>query len=169
MQDVRSRQITRPIGTTGETDVIFTTGIVLADTLYYGHAKLQKNEFEGAFSSIASDTTNSVNPPSRPGIVVTSPSIGSVRIKLDFNDATSTGELIVVSYRISTTVGPYTAFHTYSRDDPPADDLDEDEDKIEVIRSGFTPGETFTFRAEAYNQSGPSAGGPDSDNVLVDS
>ena len=164
-----SRQITRPIGTTGETDVIFTTGTVLADTLYYGHAKLQKNEFEGAFSSIASDTTNSVNPPSKPGIAVTSPSIGNVRIKLDYNDTTSTGEWIVVSYRISTEVGPYTAFDTYFRDEPPADDLDVDEDEIEVIRSGFTPAETFTFRAEAFNQSGPSTAGGDSDNVLVDS
>lgn len=68
-------------------------------------------------------------------------------------------------------MGPYTLQDEYERDNPPPDDLDADEDEIEVIRSGFTPGETYTFRAEAVNQSGPNDGGtdPDFDNVLVDS
>jgi len=99
---------------------------------------------------------------------MSSSSIGEVRIKLNFNDGTSTGEWIVVSYRIATEVGLYTPFETYFRDALPADDLDVDEDEIEIIRDGFTPGETFTFRAECFNQAGASTGGADTDNVTVD-
>lgn len=161
------RQIARPVGVSGQTNVEFTSQILNKSTTYYGHAKLIKNTADGPWSTTASATTSDVSVPSQPGIIVTSPATGQVRIALDFNDLVSTGEWIVVSYRPQASVGPYTPFQTYYRDNPPADDLDANEDEIEVIRSGFTPGEQYTFRADAWNQSGPAANS-DFDNVLVD-
>jgi hypothetical protein len=148
----------------------FITNGLVKSTQYFGRVKFVKNGVAGSFGNTTPTdvTTSNVNPPAKPGIVMSSPATGQVRIKLDFNDGSSTGEWIVVSYRLQASVGPYTAFETYFRDDPPLDDLDVDEDEIEIIRSGFTPGESLTFRAEAFNQSGASLGGADTDNVLVD-
>ena len=163
-----TEQVTRPVGVTGQTDVVFLSDIRNKLTTFYGHVRLQKNSSVGPWSATSNVTTGDVNPPRQPRISVSSPSTGAVRIKLDFEDGTSTGEFIHVSYRLQSSVGEYTELDTYFRDNPPSDDLDPDEDEIEIIRSGFSPGQQYTFRAIAGNQSGPNSGGPDFDNVNVD-
>ena len=164
-----TRNVVRPIGSgTGELNVDYTSEVLLPSTVFYGHAKLAIIDDDGPYSTAASVTTSSVSPPSRPTIDVTSPASGQVRIKVRFNDNTSTSEFVTVSYRQSNSVGPYTPFESYYRDSPPSDDLDSREDRIEIIRSGFTAGDSLTFRAEAWNVGGVNSGGGDTDNVTVD-
>ena len=84
---------------------------------------------------------------------MSSPSTGYVRIKLDFNDGFNSGEFITISYILATSEGPYTPFENYFRDNLLIDNLNGD-DEIEVIRNGFTSGDTYTFRAKAWNDVG---------------
>jgi hypothetical protein len=164
-----NKTISRPVGAgTAQYNLVYDTQVLTPSITYYGMAKLIKNSAAGAWSSQGSTTTSSVSTPSKPSINVSSPDTGEVRIKLDFNDSTSTGETISVSTRASNSVGQYTHFHTYERDNKPADNLDASEDEIEVITDGWTAGASYTFRAEASNIAGTSSGGADTDNVTVD-
>ena len=166
----KTQDIVRPVGSSQSVavDVDFFTPVLTPSTLYYGHAKLRKGAGDGPYSATASAITGSVLPPPQPLLNVTSPAVGQVRINVKFNGSINTGEEVAVSYRLSSSVGEYTGLETLKRDDPPADDLDTREDRIEVIRSGFTSGQQLTFRAEAFNVGGASAAGPDFDTVLID-
>jgi hypothetical protein len=166
---VVTRDISRTDGVgTGTYDIVYDTQVLTPSTTYYGMAQLRKNSAAGAWSAQGTTTTSTVSPPSKPTITVSSPDTGEVRIKLKFNDSTSTGETISVSTRAQSSVGEYTHYKTYERDNKPADDLDSRENRIEVITDGWTPGDSYTFRAECSNVSGTSAGGADTDNVTVD-
>lgn len=164
-----TRTISRPVGAgTAQYNLVYDTQVLTPSTTYYGMAKLIKNTASGAWSAQGTTTTSTVSTPSKPTITVSSPDTGEVRIKLRFNDSTSTGETISVSTRAQSSIGEYTHYKTYERDNKPADDLDSREDRIEVITDGWTPGDSYTFRAEASNVAGTSSGGADSDNVTVD-
>jgi hypothetical protein len=164
-----TRTISRPVGAgTAQYNLVYDTQVLTPSTTYYGMAKLIKNSASGAWSAQGTTTTSTVSTPSKPTIEVSSPDTGEVRIKLRFNDSTSTGETISVSTRAQSSVGEYTHYKTYERDNKPADDLDTREDRIEVITDGWTPGDSYTFRAEASNVAGTSSGGADTDNVTVD-
>jgi hypothetical protein len=164
-----TRTISRPVGAgTAQYNLVYDTQVLTPSTTYYGMAKLIKNSASGAWSAQGTTTTSTVSTPSKPTITVSSPDTGEVRITLKFNDSTSTGETISVSTRAQSSVGEYTHYKTYERDNKPADDLDTREDRIEVITDGWTPGDSYTFRAEASNVAGTSSGGADTDNVTVD-
>ena len=166
---VVTRDISRTDGVgTGSYDLVYDTQVLTPSTTYYGMAQLRKNSASGAWSAQGTTTTSTVSTPSKPTITVSSPGTGEVRITLKFNDSTSTGETISVSTRAQSSVGEYTHYKTYERDNKPADDLDTREDRIEVITDGWTPGDSYTFRAEASNVAGTSSGGADTDNVTVD-
>ena len=166
---VVTRDISRPEGVgTGSYNLVYDTQVLTPSTTYYGMAQLRKNSASGAWSAQGNTTTSTVSTPSKPSINVSSPDTGEVRIKLDFNDDDSTGETISVSTRAQNSVGEYTHYKTYERDNKPADDLDADEDEIEVITDGWTAGASYTFRAECSNIAGTSSQGADSDNVTVD-
>ena len=135
-------------------------------TIYYVRVAFVYNGVLGDYSDTFTITTGTLLPPVQPNIIGASPDTGEVRLTIQFRDDESVQETAVVTYRIASTVGPFTSFESYSRDNPPADDGDDREDRIEVIRGGFTPGEDYTFRVIAVNSSGASP--PDSINIDID-
>lgn len=155
----------------------FDTQFLTPSTTYFGRVRFKVNGATGPFGNTAptSIATSGLSVPATPGIGnLTSPGTGQVRMRVRFNNGTSTGEWIVVGWRLENTIGPYTAFETYFRDNPPADDIDfAQEDRIEVIRQADgTPwnipkGVLLTFRAECFNASG-SNGIAVTDNVTLD-
>ncbi|MBL4817982.1 MAG: fibronectin type III domain-containing protein [Deltaproteobacteria bacterium] len=173
-----STKITRPVGVTGQTNVIFETESQVESTLFYGHARILKNQVNGPFSTIVSDTTGTLSTPSKPTLTVTSPATGQIRIKVTYPDSPTRDEIALVTWRLQSSVQEYfdtiydtgttTIANSYSRNQPPSDDLNALENKVEVIREGaFSPGDSITVRCVLVNASGTSLA--DTDNVLVDS
>lgn len=166
---VARRTISKTVSTETFEQIIEFTPDLIQTTTYYVRARFRKNENIGPFSDAQSAFTGTLLTPSQPSLSVSSPSTGQVRIRVRFNDSPTRNESAIISFRDQASVGPYDEFdgNILSRDFPPSDDLDSREDRIEVIRGGFTPGDQLTFRAVASNLTGTSPA--DTDNVTVDS
>ena len=165
---VTNHSVTRNDRTAIQTLAFTLSPVFNVSSTYYVRARLRYNDYNGPWSAGVSVTTGSVPQASRPTLTMTSPATGQVRIKVRFQDSTSYGDIAAVSYRLQSSVGEYTPYQSYSRDNPPSDDLDTREDRIEVIRSGFSPGTQYTFRLVIVR---PQALESESrtDNVTVDS
>ena len=138
-------------------------------TVYFVRARFRKNQFNGPYNDSQSKITGTVPTPQRPRLTLTSPSSGKVRIKLRFENDTSVNESAILTWRDEgSATDEYVDFpqNVLDRDFPPADDLDERENRIEVIRSGgWNPGDFITIRAVCTNLTGTSIA--DTENILV--
>ena len=149
-----------------------------ADTLFYGRVRFNKLGKLGPWSIVQSITTGTLLTPSQPSLTVTSPATGQARIKVTYPDSPTRNEIAVVSWRLQSSVGPYfdtiydigttNIANSYSRDQPPSDDLNALENRVEVLREGAWPnGVLLTFRCVLVNASGTSPA--DTDDEIIDS
>jgi len=147
-------------------------------TTYYGRVRFNRFGSLGPWSVVQNITTGTLLIASKPTLTVTSPATGQIRIKVKYNDSPTRDEIAVISWRLQSSVQEYfetiydtgttNIANTYSRNQPPSDDLNSLENRVEVIREGaFSPGDSITVRCVLVNAAGTSIA--DTDNVLVDS
>lgn len=157
-----------------EEDELFKSTTLFPLTLYHVRMRFIKNQVTGPNSAGQSSTTGTLLPPSQPTLTLTSPSTGVIRVKVQYGDAASRDEICTVTWRLQPSVNEYFSFggNVYDRNLQqsgllPPDDLDNREDRIEVLRTGPWPnGTLLTLRAVCTNLAGESTA--DTKNVIVD-
>ncbi len=148
-----------------------------ADTQFFGRVRVKKVQELGPYASTQNVTTGTLATYSKPSLSVTSPATGQIRIKVTYPNSPTRDEIALVTWRLQSSVQKYfdtiydvgtsVIANSYSRNQPPSDDLISLENKVEVIREGaFSPGDSITVRCVLVNASGTSLA--DTDNVLVD-
>lgn len=137
------------IGTSSAQSLTFTMSNTFnPSTAYFVRARLRFTSTQGPWSSGVSVTTTSVPQASRPSLTITSPSRGEFRIKVRFNDSVSYGDVMQISHRPGGSVGEYTHYLDFIRSSPPSDaTVLIPNERWQLIRGGFTPGASYTFRA----------------------
>jgi len=167
----------RSLPWTSQANISFQTNNLNQNTLFFGRARMVKNGHVGPWSTEQSVTTGTLSSPSQPPLIVTSPATGQTRIKVTYPDSPTRDEIAVLSWRLQSSVGEYfdtiydvgttVIANSYSRNQPPSDDLNALENKVEVIREGaWSPGDSITVRCVLVNAAGTSIAS--TDNVLVD-
>ena len=147
------------------------------ETTYYGRVRFKKVQEIGPNAATQNVTTGTLLTPSQPSLRVTSPDTGQIRIKVHYVDDPTRDEIAVCTWRGANSVGEFfdtiydpgttDIVNSYSRNSPPPDDLNSNEDRVEVIRDGaWSPGQFITVKCVCVNASGTSPA--DTDNILVD-
>ncbi len=146
------RRYARPIGdwTIPSTPTDYQTSDLNRGVTYYARARIIKDGQNGTYSPTENATTLIPPPPMRIATVngdADAPS-GLLRIDVRFGDRNSVNESAVLTFRDSASVKGYYAYpgFVWSRDNPPADDLDPtDEDSIQCVRGGGGYGASGTI------------------------
>lgn len=156
----------------------FDTDELTAETQFFGRVRFKKVQELGPYAATQNVTTGTLLVCSAPTLTVTSPATGQVRIKVKHNDSPTRDEIAVCTWRLASSVQEYfdTIYevgttniqNAYSRNQPPNDDLNPLENRLEVIRDGaWSPGDNITIRCVLVNAAGTSIS--DTENVIIDS
>ena len=145
------RRYARPIGdwTIPSTPTDYQTSDLNRGVTYYARARIIKDGQNGTYSPTENVTTLIPPVPERISTIdnSTAPS-GLLKIDVRFGDRNSVGESAVLTFRDSGSVQGYYTYpgFVWSRDNPPADDLDPtDEDSIQCVRGGGGYGASGTI------------------------
>jgi hypothetical protein len=152
-QGVVTRSFGRPAGNWNvPAPFNFRTPDLLQGTTYYGRVRLVRFTETGAYSAVQNITTTLLAVPDRleelRDLSIPGDPNGLLRIEVEFENNTSVGESAVLTFRERGSVGDYTSYpgFVWSRNNPPSDDLDpDDENEIQCVRGGGGYGASGTI------------------------
>ncbi len=147
------RRYGRPVGNWNvPITVDFQTGDLNQDTTYYSRSRFIKNTNTGPDSSTYNVTTSTLPVPDEldtlEKVNISVGGDGLLRIKVNFENSTSIGERAVLTFKYFDNANDFFTYpgFVWSRDNPPADDLDPtDEDEIQCVRGGGGYGASGTI------------------------